>query len=329
MELKEKSHIEHSKSRESNKSHPNQRVTVEEWTNRLKEHMNKLSEKQRRILGSYWQPISDGIHEATKNDRLEGLEKFEEKKESLEYNLLIKGTPYLLSNRPQKKSVKKWAKKLTSKRKYTWKSSLIRQCEAIQVMPRPYAIVFEEDGSIADIGLADCEWKLQIKPPGHNSNPEKFMLEMEIYRIVSLLTSIVGSSKKKRASEYERILELQLNGVDVKPEHGKQLGIKGDEVANRKIQAKKFAGQIFADIFPELENSQSLYRAQKGKTWHVTRSTFKERGALYQDPYVEEKEPRTIRVWKVIVGSKGQEPDSPEPLDSALWAEAGKRKRMT
>jgi hypothetical protein len=294
----------------------------------LKLHLGRFSQHEREIVFSYLIPIREGIHEATKTENLYELEKFDEIKECFEYALLMKGTPYLLSNRPQEKYVKKWAKKLTSKRKNSWKTSLIRQREAIRVMPRPCAIVFEEDGDIIDFSFCDSDWKPQINPPGHSSDPEKFLLEMEIYQIVSLLPSIVGSSKKKRSLEYQRVLELQLSGVNVTPDHSKRLGVKCGEMASVKHQAFKVGGESLAKIFPELERAQTLYWTQKGKTWHVKRSTFEVRGALYQDPYVEEKEPRTIRVWEVIVGSRGQEPDSPEPPDSAVRAKAGKRKRM-
>jgi hypothetical protein len=277
--------IKKSNSPETTKNHANQRLTVDDWAKRLEEHIGLLSQNQREAVFQYWVPIQRGINDATKDDALYELENFDQLKESLGYNLLIKDIPYILSKQPSKNSVYLWAKKLAGKRKFSWMASLIRQREAIRVMPKSYRLVFSEDGSLSDISLTSAGWQPQINPPNYNCDPENFLLNKEIFKMILFLPSIVGALNRKRAKEYQRILELQLSGVDVRPHHGKQLEIPETKVTSIKWQAFKHSNEIFVTFFPNLEQAQALYRAQKGKTWHVEKSNSKDRNRLYRGPF--------------------------------------------
>jgi hypothetical protein len=301
-----------SKSPDKIKNHPNQRLTVDDWANRLKRYLNMYSRRERETVFSYLIPIREGIHDATKDDVLVEWESLEQQKESLGYNLLIKAIPYILFRQPSRNSVYKWAKRLAGKRKYSWMTSLIRQRESIQIMPNPQRLIFDEDRNIVDFSFTDSEWKPQIDPPSHDCDPEKFLLDMETYKKVNLLPSIISSTKRKRTSEYLQILLAQLDGLDVKPDHGPQLGITEENVTPFKNQLMETLRKILIQDDPELADRIELYKAQRGKSWNVERSNFEERKALHRDPYAGQKIACTIRVWRAIDGNKGKKANTDE-----------------
>jgi hypothetical protein len=308
----EHSQIKRASSPDNTKNHQNQRVTVTDWAYRFKLHLNLLSQDQCEIVFLYLIPIRNGIHDAAQDDVLRELESFEQIKESFEYNLLIKAIPYILSKKPKKSSVYRWAKRLAVKRKYSWMTSLIRQRESIQIMPNPYKLIFDEERNIVDFSFTDSEWKPQINPPGHDCDPEKFLLDMETYKRVDLLPSIIGSSKRKRTSEYLQILSAQLDGSDVKSGHGPQFGIPHENVASIKNQLKEALRKILIQDDPDLADRIVLYKAQRGKSCKIEKSTFEERRALHRDPYSGQKIACTIRIWRALDGNKRQAADSDE-----------------
>ena len=214
------------------------------------------------------------------------------------------------NTQPSGKSVIKWAKKLCAKRKNSWHDSNIRQRENVHISAKPFHIEYDECGNVVDVGLSDLGYLPIVNAP----NPlyctsEDFVINQELTEIIRQLPSKVGSLKKKRAAEYKRILKLQLSGVDVKPCHGTQLGIKSAEVASLKLQAFNCAGKILSGIFPELKKAQALYKDQKCKKWKIDRSTFEERKGLYRDPNYEE--PRLVRAWSVLQGDADQDSANP------------------
>jgi hypothetical protein len=321
--------IKKSKSAENNSGHPNQLLTVDDRKDRLKEALNCLSQEQLDMVYSDWSEIIKGINYAIQRDELRELEGIADRIESYEYELLRKRINDILEDNIPKRTIFNWAKGHARKRKPSWYNSLFRQRESIQIQYEPCEIEYDEIGNIADLGFDNSEWMPIVDPPNpFTCTPEDLIINFELSEIIKQLPSIVGSSNRKRKSEYQRILELQLSGVDVRPKHGKQLGIEKDDVANLKFQAIKFAAQILAEIFPELEETQAVFRTQKGKSWNSIKSNFNERKNLYRQLYSKEMEPRTIRVLKVIDGSKEQEPDYPEPPASALNVEIRKKGRM-
>jgi len=285
-------------------SHPNQLLTVDDRKRRLQEALNCLSAKQREIVYANWPEIARGIDYALQRGELSEFDRLFDIKESYEYELVTKHVNDILEGNVSNRKIVNWAKGLALKRKPSWHNCLFRQRESIRLRCKPCKIEYDETGNIADLGFADAEWMPIVNPPNpFAATAEDLVINKELSTIIRQLPSIVGSSKRKRASEYQRILQLQLSGVDVKRKHAKQLGIKSDQVASRKHQAIKFAGQILAEIFPDLKEAQAVFRVQKAKSWNVERSTFEKRKALYRKPYCEEMQPRTIRVWGVVDGN--------------------------
>jgi hypothetical protein len=258
----------------------------------------------------YWPDITKGIDHTIKERHLREFDRLYEAKECYEYELIKKLVLNIQENRLPKRKIFNWARGLARIRIPTWYNSLIRQRESIQILNEPCELEFDETGNVTDIGLVNSEWMPIVNPPNpYAASPEDLIINCELSQIIKQIPSIVGNLKRKRASEWKRILELQLSGVDVLPKHGKRLGIKSCEVASLKHQALKIAGEILAAIFPELVGVQALFWAQKGKTWHVEKSTFKERCVLFRDPHVSRKIACTLRTLSVIDGGKVKKPD--------------------
>ena len=178
---------------------------------------------------------------------------------------------------------------------------------------RHYSRLTERDFAQHDINTesSNSEWAPPVNPPNpYKSDPEQVLLELEVQQTVEALPSLVGSSEAKRAHEYQRILEAQLNGLKISSQHGSMLGIPDKKVASIKHQAIDCAKSILAQADEEIAKRQQVYKDQKGKKWKGKRLTSEERKALYKDPHAQEKEPRTIRVWKVIKGGKHDSYDS-------------------
>ena len=303
------SSIQRAQSAKRNNYHSKHKFTVDDWARRLEKHLNSLSQVHRETVFGYLEPIRSGINKATKDDGLDEFEHFESVKESFEYNLLIKATPYILCKRPLNKSVEKWAKKLTMRRKYSWKDWLISQRESIQINAKSYRLVFNEIGDLTDFGLPDSEWIPPINSPNpFVTSPEDCLIELEKTYLIQKLFAIIGDLDRKRAQEFLRIFLTQMNGFDITSKFGEKLAIPENDVANFKIQMIEAVRKFLIAIDPDLEKKITLYKLSKGKTWKIQRSTREERRALYRDPYAGQKIACILRVLRVIDGGKGEGP---------------------
>lgn len=291
------------KKSKSKKRHSNQPLTVDDWSNRLNEHLNSLSKEQRRNVISYLPCIMKGIGFATQYDGLDEFEGFSNRKESYAYELLIQGADYILKHEPPEGKVVYWAKKLCSNRKHTWNDSKIRQRENIQLMEKPLKVELNEESKIVDYWFPETEWQPLINPPDpFKHNPEGYMIAVEEYlNIVSLPDKVGSMKRRKHAKLYQKIIGMQFDGFEVLPKHGELFDIPEENVATFKNQMLKCAREVIARGDEEIVKNQQIYKDQKGKKWKIKKSTFPERKAHFRDPHYDA--PRLIWDWKVIKGN--------------------------
>ena len=287
------------------KGHTRKRLTVDDWCKRYLKRIAPLRSDQRHSLELYMPAIRKGIEFATSWDGLDRLENFEKLRECFEYELLIKSVDHLLAKRYPKRAVTKWAKKLTSKRKYSWFDVLIRQREAIRIHAQPFILERDDEGEIVDVGQPEPESSPQLNLPNpYWSNPEEFLLDMETFQNIQQLPSKVGSLPKKRAKEYQWILESILDGKKLSSKAAEMHGIPAKNLTSIIHQAKKEARAQVAEDDEELAKQYSISKEQKRKKHTIKKSTFKDRKPLYRKAYSEEMEPRLIRHLRKIDGGK-------------------------
>lgn len=295
------------------------RRNVEQWHNMYLEQRSGLSKENQNDLELYRDTVLAAIDKATIDDRLKRLENWEDVKECYSYELTIQGMDYLLTKRPSKNQVIKWAKGLTRIRKGSWFDSLIRQIESIQIEAKPFILQFDDEGEIVETGLPESGWVPPLNPPDpHKLNPEECLLRWEDLQKIQHLPSDVGSLQAKRASEWEVILFAWLQGKETTRRNAKELGIPEDEAISLKHQAKEKAKMIFAQNDEDVAEKQALCNVQKGKKHKIKRSTFEERKALFTGQVSEEKESRLIRHWNVISGGQTPILDPNRPVASEI-----------
>ena len=234
-------------------------------------------------------------------------ERFEEVRESYEYALLIQCIDYLLQRKPEKRSVLNWAMKLTWMRKPSWHVSQIRQRENIQLVAENFKIHTDEEGEIIEVGPPESKWEPPFNPPDPSKlNSEEYLIAVENYNKVERFPENAGSlGGRKHAKLYQKILEMQLDGGEVLPEHGSLFGVSKDKIPVLKNQAIHWAKELIAHDDEQVSKNQAAFKAQKGKKRKTVKSTFRERQSLHRDPYYEV--PRMIRKWRIIKGgSQGQ-----------------------
>jgi hypothetical protein len=289
----------------NNKKHRNQRITVEDRFERYKKHRENYTPEQLDVLESYHYCIWIGIEKATRYDSLHDFEGFDERKEAFEYELLVKGSKFIIEERPPKGAIVNWTKKLTNHRKRSWYIQKARQIESIQIMDRSCVLEFDDEGEIKDSGYFISDWIPPLTPPDFSKlDPETCLIQTELSEAVKNLPSEVGESGKKWAKVYKKILQMQLDGIEVRKKHTHLLGVDKDNVANLKFQTRELARKILAVKFPGLEHKQAIYKAEKKKKRKISKSTFRQRQELKRETNSEEMKPRTIRVLKVIAGGK-------------------------
>lgn len=269
------------------------------------ERLKSYSRYEQEALEHYRNIIRGGIEAATRYDRFDSFDVFEDIKEAYSIELIEKWTPGILAESPPPPKTIFWkALSHTNIRKGSWYDILTRSWESFATLPKVYVFEYDQDGHIADFAFSESEWAPPINPPDpHKTDPEKFLLELETYLTVDSLPSVIGAMRRKHAREYQRILEMQLDGLEVRPKHAPELGIRTEDLTHLKHQMKRRAREIVAENDPDLEEKQKVYDAQRGQKWTIKKSTFKERKASYADN-VRKNEPRTIRDWKVLNGGK-------------------------
>ena len=263
-----------------------------------------LSETESEIVSDFWVKIDGIINYSNGLDNGKGeLESLEEKKFNLECYHLIKAIEYLKKYNPTELMISSQARKITYWRNIALHDSLIRQRENIQINAKDYKIQKDDEGNAIDVGHPDPEFdwvSLVYFPDISKMDPQQCFIQAEKYQKLNQVPSLLFSSNKKRAPEFLRIFETQMQGVDVLKEHGPELGIDEENIANFKHQLIEYLRVIFSEADPELSDKINTYRAQKGKKWEVKKSTAKERKALFRDPYFEK--PGKIKHYKVIEG---------------------------
>ena len=283
---------------------PSHQCVSDEWASRVKAMLKGLSKTESDIVSGFWEKIVGMINYTIGLDsELSELESLEAKKFNLECYHLIKGIEYLKKNKLKKLKRFRQARKITYWRKLSMHDSLIRQRENIQINGKNYKIEKDDEGHTIDIGYPDPEFdwaSLVYFPDISKMDPEQFCIQAEMYQKLNQVPSLLLSSNKKRAPEFLRIFETQMQGVDVSSDHGPELGIDEENIANFKHQLIEYLRVIFSEADPELSDKINTYRAQKGKEWEVKKSTADERKALFRDPYFEK--PGKIKHYKVIEG---------------------------
>ena len=285
--------------------HKARRISLEERHQSLKTKLANFPEKEQAILKEYFQSILTGIERATINDGFDRLDGFETFKEKFFYELLELFMEDILSECPPKRTIEYRAKRLTSRRKKSWFAAIIRQKETIQANAEPSFVIPGDDGAFCDVKIfPEIDWQSFLLPASpYIADPEECLCQKQLREIVTKLPSSVRASKRKRSPEWAMILDLQLSGKDVLPEHKEQVGANSDkQLREWKSQAFDEAGRCLAVHLPELEIQQALYKEQRGKKYQVQKSTFKKRKNLHRKPRTQEMEPKTIRLWKVIDG---------------------------
>jgi hypothetical protein len=283
------------------------RITIEDRHMKLNKRLGEYTKNEREFLLGYFESIKKGIERAARDIDPVSLDGLESYKESFTYELAEKFREEIMRDKPPKKRIEVRARKLAFKRKKSWFDSMLRQKESIQLNAKPCYVTFCETGSFLDVGFPSSEdWPIftTLSNP-YEMNPEQCICYDQVIKMVRALPNIVGSLKRKRASEYEAVLKIQLSGEDVLPPHRDLIGAKSDEeLKGWKFQAFTLAGRVMAEIFPELEEKQALYRKQRGKKYKIRKSTFQDRKKLFRKYGSKETEPGPITVWKMIEGKK-------------------------
>jgi len=279
----------------------------------------RLSIEEYRLLEDYRPVIRKGIQAATVDDKLRDYEHFEAKKECYEYELLIRLSRTFFSESPMLKTVKNWARKLTNIRKPSWHVAGIRQRESIQVMSGDHIFEYDDAGTIIATGLDNQDRIPHFSLSRQvDCDPEQSMIAKEQHMIVDQFAKHLRNSKKKRASEYLRIYQLQMSGVDVGEQHSTLLGIPKNKVKNYKHQMVEELRKFICSIDPDTLKQIGIFKGQKGKNWEVEKSTFQERTELNRvNPDGEEKKPKNLRVWRVLPGGE-KKPQRPETVSAAI-----------
>jgi len=128
---------------------------------RVKEYhraRSKYSQSQQKILERYRNIILKGIEAATRYDKLDGLESFEQIKEAFSIELVLKWTEEILHKGPDEKKIFLLAKRYTFRRKASWYNLLIKQREAIQAASEQHILECDSEGNIADFGPAPIHY---------------------------------------------------------------------------------------------------------------------------------------------------------------------------
>ena len=295
------------------------RKTYEDWLKQYKAITEPLSDEEDKLVKDYLPAIRKGIDQATWEDDFQYIEDLDEKKACLEIEELIYFIPTILRARPSHADITKRVIFFTNNRKNSWLNELINKNEFSSLLRQGLVVEIVEDGidgTSVDVALKKQFWN--YSPTNHNNyntdSDEILNIKQNLLRIKKGLKSI-GSSKRKHAKIYRRILEMMLDDIDVGSEHAAELGIAADEVADFKHQAIEYLQEIVSIGDTELLERRRRCKAQKHKKYKVKKSTLKERKTLYKK--IEDDEitkPRTIRIWKVINGKLTIIQDSGEPV---------------
>ena len=294
-----------------------ERLSVKDRHQSFKTRMESLTKSEQQEVLNYSQSVRRGIEAATCQEKHNNSARFIEEKEKYYYELMILFLGDILNQHPSQQSIKKRAKILASTRKKSWKEAHTRQEETVHVNAVPCDLVLGEDGCLMDVNVSsETDWQSFFLPPDpYRMNPEECLCQKQLQEMVTDIASNVRAQKRKRSQEWATILDIQLSGKDVLPEHKEQVGADSPkQLRELKSQAFNEAGRCIAEHIPDLEEKQALYKKQKGKKYHIQKSTFEQRKALYREPKTRDMEPRTIRVWKVLErkNESNGRPDSPD-----------------
>lgn len=269
------------------------RKNIQDPYSRYKKALAPLTKDQRNMIENYRQAILTGIDKITTDCGLEELENWESIKESFSYEIITPRIAQYLQGEFSVPQACQLGKKLTLRRQGTWFDSLIRKRESLRVCTSDLKVAShydeDEEKMVYEVTAGLPDWAPPIDPlDPYKTDSESLLLRLEEMKEVKKLPELLGKSGRKHAHRYRRIAEIQLSGVDVGAMHRDSLGAETEEeVRSLKHQTFRFAGEIFAKTFPDLEEKQRVYRTQKGKKWEIKESTFDERKKLYRDPYKE------------------------------------------
>ena len=198
-------------------------------------------------------------------------------------------------------------KGLTRIRKNTPRDKALKLKDSIVVNAGGYTFEHDEDGAIVDVAAkSSIEWNAPIDfPSPYSTNPEEILIRNEEFTLVMTLADKIGSRRDKNAHFYKRVIELLLNGIDVKPHFYRVLGCEREGVSWILNQARKLAQDISLDYYPDLEAKQEAYKRKDKKKTKRCKPTFKQLKEIFREPITEEMKPRIIRVLSVVNG-KGQ-----------------------
>ena len=183
---------------------------------------------------------------------------------------------------------------------------LVKQWEIFRVRNQGQNVSFNDNGRFLDAETPQPSSDLRVNPSSlYHLSPETFFIRKELSHIIHDLPEKIGKSGKKWAHIYQKIIEMQIGGVNVVGKHKEVLGLKtAKQVRELKNQAFMLAAKIMADGIPELKTVQDRFRNKKKKKWKVIKPTFKERKEFYRVQHTDVMKPRTIRIWHVYDGEK-------------------------
>jgi hypothetical protein len=265
-------------------SRKNGKLQIEDWIKRYRRMKKHLKKEQFLILESYRPSVRMGIKMAIKNERLSEYEHLGSVTECYEYELMIKFSYFIVTKNPPEYAVCRIAQKCAGRRKYTWYADMIRQKDACRVANEQYDCGYEgyTSGMVPVMGRQQNRNHLGNIPGPSNANPEDAFLAKERVLMIQKFPDYLRGLKKKRAPEYLKIYQLQMNGIVVGKEHSSILDIPEKKIASYKHQMisvlREFVGRSDFDAKKRIQ----IYRDQRGMKWPKKKSTAKERNALYR-----------------------------------------------
>lgn len=225
--------------------------------------------------------INEGVKEWAKGKGIEAADLAPMKKDFEKEFIHILPTIYRLSKR-----ILNQTKGFANQRKPSWHTKDFINMEDAQVNePEPVPIVQpNKDGKKTRFGFGN---RLSISPfisiNPTKLTPEDVYLWKEGTQLVEEMIEAAGSSRLLHAGEYQKIFEKQIiEGIEVLPKIGDELGIPRDEVIDLKHQTLVWGRKYQARYDPDLTERQRSYDNQRGKGHVREKSTFKQRKKLYR-----------------------------------------------